>query len=85
MAEDAKAAPAAGEAKQGGTERATNCASCNKRLFRKKQYYRNGAYFCNKRCFKAASAKAAKAAAKAETGTKTPATSDDATAPAANG
>ena len=62
MAEDAKNA-AAGEAKSGETERATNCASCNKRLFRKKQYYRNGAYYCNKRCFQAAAVKAAKATA----------------------
>ena len=82
MAEEAKKAPATAEAKQGSTERATNCASCNKRLFRKKQYYRNGAYFCNKRCFKAAAAKAVKAEAKVDT--KTEATSDT-KAPAANG
>ena len=36
--------------------RATTCAQCSKRLDRKKQYYRNGRYFCNKRCFKAAAA-----------------------------
>ena len=64
MAEEAKNA-AAGEAKQVSTERATNCASCNKRLFRKKQYYRNGAYYCNKRCFQAAVVKAAKTKAEA--------------------
>lgn len=75
MADEAKKAPAAAEAKEGIAERATNCASCNKRLFRKKQYYRNGGYFCNKRCFKAAAAKAAKttaeAGAKTETGAAT--------------
>ena len=31
--------------------RATACAQCGKRLDRKKQYYRNGRYFCNKRCW----------------------------------
>ena len=64
MADAAKSAPA-GEVKGGATERATNCASCNKRLLRKKRYYRNGGYFCNKRCWQQATAKAAKAAAKA--------------------
>ena len=32
--------------------RATNCTQCNKRLNRKTQYYRNGKYFCSKRCWK---------------------------------
>ena len=58
MADEAKSG--AGEGK-GATERATNCAACNKRLQRKKQYYRNGGYFCNKRCWKQAADKAAKA------------------------
>ncbi len=46
------------------------CTSCSKRLNRKSWYYRNGQFFCKKRCFvthqeKAASekAKAAEAAA----------------------
>lgn len=63
MAEEATK-QAAGETK-GATERATNCASCNKRLSRKKQYYRNGSYFCNKRCWKTAAAKTVKAEANA--------------------
>ena len=32
-----------------------NCIKCNKRLKRKYWYYRNGGYYCNKRCWKAAS------------------------------
>lgn len=44
----AGATPAAPAAPAG---RATTCAQCNKRLDRKKQYYRNGRYFCNKRCW----------------------------------
>lgn len=74
MAEEAaKKAPAA-EPKE-GAERATNCASCNKRLVRKKQYYRNGAYFCNKRCWNTATDKAADAEAKAQAEAKTQAAS----------
>lgn len=36
--------------------RTTTCAQCGKRLDRKKQYYRNGRYFCNKRCWRSAAA-----------------------------
>ncbi len=35
------------------TGKPTNCMQCNKRLKRKNWYYRNGSYFCNKRCWKA--------------------------------
>ena len=59
MADDVQGAATETKA---GTERATNCASCNKRLSRKKQYYRNNAYYCNKRCWKQAADKAAQAA-----------------------
>ncbi|MBI3321792.1 MAG: hypothetical protein HYZ91_05950 [Candidatus Omnitrophica bacterium] len=31
--------------------RAAACASCGKRLNRKQWYYRNGNYFCKKRCW----------------------------------
>ncbi|GEM_PF-3174816 len=34
-----------------------NCAACKKILKRKKRYYRNGTYYCNKNCFKKASQK----------------------------
>ena len=35
----------------------TNCKNCNKKLSKKKWYYRNGNYFCNKRCWQAFDAK----------------------------
>ena len=40
--------------------RAATCTSCGKRLNRKQWYYRNGKYFCKKRCWVTESAKAAK-------------------------
>ena len=36
-----------------------NCAGCNKPLKKAKKYYRNGAYYCNKNCFKNKAAPAA--------------------------
>lgn len=42
------------------------CTSCGKRLNRKQWYYRNGAYFCKRRCWETEQAKAAEAKAKAE-------------------
>lgn len=41
MAEE-KVAPQAGK----------NCAGCNKPIKRRKRYYRNGAYYCNRNCYK---------------------------------
>ena len=29
-----------------------NCVSCNKPLRKVKRYYRNGKYYCNKKCWK---------------------------------
>lgn len=29
-----------------------NCAECKKPMKKAKRYYRNGAYYCNKNCFK---------------------------------
>lgn len=29
-----------------------NCAGCKKQIKRSKRYYRNGAYYCNKNCYK---------------------------------
>ena len=34
-----------------------NCPSCKKVMKKKKKYYRNGAYYCNKNCYKNAVAK----------------------------
>lgn len=48
-------------------ERPANCASCNKPI-KKKWYYRNGKYFCTKRCW-TTSSKKEKNKADAETGT----------------
>ena len=39
----------------------TNCAKCNKSLKRIKRYYRNGKYYCNKKCFADATKKTAAA------------------------
>ena len=30
----------------------TNCAKCNKPLKKLRQYYRNGKFYCTKRCWK---------------------------------
>ena len=49
--------------------RAATCTACGKRLNRKRWYYRNGQYFCKKRCWvteqEKVADKAAKEAAKA--------------------
>ena len=44
--------------------RPATCASCGKRLNRKHWYYRNGKYFCKKRCWVTEQEKAAKESAK---------------------
>ena len=47
--------------------RAAACTSCGKRLNRKQWYYRNGKYFCKKRCWvKETEKTATEAAEKAE-------------------
>jgi len=33
-------------------EKPSNCAACNKSIKRKRWYYRNGKYYCTKRCWK---------------------------------
>ena len=56
--------------------RPATCASCGKRLNRKQWYYRNGKYFCKKRCWVTESEKAAtekeKAAAEKEAAAAAP-------------
>ena len=65
-------------------DRPAACASCGKRLNRKQWYYRNGKYFCKKRCWVTENAKATEAAtAKAAEGTAAQA-KEPATAPAAS-
>ncbi len=51
------------------------CTSCGKRLTRKQWYYRNGQYFCKRRCWVKESAKVSAEAAKAESAKPTPAAS----------
>ena len=56
------------------------CATCGKRLNRKQWYYRNGKYFCKKRCWVTESAKVASeakdsASAKPEPAKEAPAAS----------
>ena len=60
--------------------RPATCASCGKRLNRKQWYYRNGKYFCKKRCWVTESEKVAseakeKTAAKPEPAKEAPAAS----------
>ena len=43
--------------------RAAACTSCGKRLNRKQWYYRNGKYFCKKRCWVKEAEKIAKESA----------------------
>ena len=47
-------------------DRPAACAHCEKRLSRKQWYYRNGNWFCKKRCWEDAKAKAAGAKPPAE-------------------
>ena len=47
--------------------RITNCVKCNKTLKKGNWYYKNGKYFCNKHCWKAAAQTAKAEAKKAET------------------
>lgn len=46
--------------------RPATCASCGKRLNRKQWYYRNGNYFCKRRCWVTEAEKVATEAAKAK-------------------
>jgi hypothetical protein len=39
-----------------------NCPTCKKIMKRVKRYYRNGAYYCNKNCYKKKIAESAPAA-----------------------
>jgi hypothetical protein len=53
-AETAK--PQAPEAKP-VEEKQTNCPACNKPIKKLKRYYRNGKFYCNKRCWAKATKK----------------------------
>ncbi|HTY45605.1 MAG TPA: hypothetical protein VMD52_06415 [Patescibacteria group bacterium] len=49
MVPEATQAPA-----QAPAEKQTNCPACNKPLKRIKRYYRNGKFYCTKKCWKQA-------------------------------
>ncbi|MDD4979968.1 MAG: hypothetical protein PHC54_01665 [Candidatus Omnitrophica bacterium] len=38
-------------------EKQTNCLACNKPIRKLKRYYRNGKFYCNKRCWRKATQK----------------------------
>ena len=62
-----KAVPAAKgaeekKAEEKKKEKSANCAVCNKSIKKKRYYYRNGKYFCTKRCWKTTIKKEEKAA-----------------------
>ena len=48
---DAEAKPQTQEKPQ-IQEKQTNCLSCNKPIKKRKKYYRNGKYYCSKKCYK---------------------------------
>ena len=50
--------------------RSATCTSCGKRLNRKQWYYRNGNYFCKKRCWVTEHAKTAQEPSKEQAATK---------------
>jgi hypothetical protein len=69
-AEAVQAAPAAAVAKEEKKEaspvvkeKPANCAGCKKSIKNKRWYYRNGKYYCTKRCWSTANKKPAKAEA----------------------
>ena len=35
------------------TEKQTNCLACNKLIKKLKKYYRNGKFYCSKKCWRA--------------------------------
>jgi len=53
-------APEKKEAEAAKKEKPANCAACNKSIKKKRHYYRDGKYFCTKRCWKATIKKEAK-------------------------
>jgi len=48
---ETNAAPAKKEAIVSVKTKPTNCGDCNKPIRKKRWYYRNGKYYCSKRCF----------------------------------
>lgn len=61
-AEAPKAEAPKAEEKKAEKLKAVNCAVCNKSIKKKRYYYRNGKFFCTKRCWKTTVKKEEKAA-----------------------
>ncbi len=49
-ATDTKQAPADAAQEKPAVEKQTNCLGCNKPLRKIRKYYRNGKFFCTKKC-----------------------------------
>ena len=59
MAEqESKQAPAPQEKTKPVVEKQTNCLACNKPIRKLKRYYRDGKFYCSKKCWKVALEKA---------------------------
>jgi hypothetical protein len=52
MSPEAEKKEAAAEAKP-KAERQTNCLACNKLIKKLKRYYRDGKFYCSKKCWRA--------------------------------
>jgi len=52
MAEEAKQGQAATQEKPAVVEKQTNCLSCNKPIKKLKRYYRDGKFYCTKKCWR---------------------------------
>jgi hypothetical protein len=46
-------APAAAPAAKPAVEKQTNCLACNKPIRKLKKYYRDGKFYCDKKCWRA--------------------------------
>ncbi len=57
MAEEKKEGAPEAKAPEPKKEKPANCASCNKSIKNKRWYYRNGKYYCSKRCWQTAAKK----------------------------
>lgn len=49
---------ATAEAPKPAAEKQTNCLTCNKPIKKLKRYYRDGKFYCNKKCWRKALEKA---------------------------
>lgn len=75
-AEPAAPSPAAAPQKKEEVkiEKPANCASCNKSIKNKRWYYRDGKYYCSKRCWQTAAKKAKEEAKEKEKAPEAPTT-----------